>query len=215
MLEESKRRLIDRLRLEVGDAKVVQSMERVPREDFVPPESARLAYEDVALPIGQGQTISQPYIVALMVSALELRRTDKVLEIGTGSGYQAAVLAELVWRLVTVERIKTLADSARDRLASLGYSNVEVHVAEKALGWPQEAPYNAIIVAAAAPTLPRRLIDQMVVGGRLVVPVGSKVEQELMKVSRTPEGFSVRTLGLCRFVPLMGEGAWSEEEDEG
>ena len=202
---------MERLSKELGDATVVQAMERVPREAFVPESSASLAYEDTPLPIGEGQTISQPYIVAVMVSALELRRTDKVLELGTGSGYQAAVLSELAREVISVERIRSLAESARLRLESLGYTNVEVSVAGGELGRPQAAPYDAIIVAAGAPRLARDLIDQLEVGGRLVGPVGSKESQELMKVIRTPEGFSVRTLGPCRFVPLIGEGAWPEE----
>ena len=204
--------MLERLRMDVSDPKVIRAMERVPRESFVPESSAHLAYEDIPLPIGEGQTISQPYIVALMVSALELRRTDKVLEVGTGSGYQAAVLAELAAALISVERIESLADSARQRLESQGYSNVKVCVAGPQLGWLKEAPYDAIIVAAGAPRLPRELIDQLVVGGRLVIPVGSNEAQELMKAQRLADGFSIRTLGPCRFVPLLGKGAWPEEE---
>ena len=210
MLEDAKRRLLDHLLRELGDSRVVQALERVPREAFVFESSVNLAYEDIPLSIGEGQTISQPYIVALMIGALELRRVDKVLEIGTGSGYQAAILAELAQRIVSVERIELLADSARKRLASLGYCNVEVHQAEDGLGWLAEAPYDAIIVAAGAPRLPGELIDQLRIGGRLVVPVGSREEQELMKISKTADGFSVRTLAPCRFVPLIGEGAWLE-----
>ncbi len=186
-------------------------MERVPREAFVPASSARLAYEDIPLDIGEGQTISQPFIIAFMVSALEVRRTDRVLEIGTGSGYQAAVLAELAAQVITVERIRSLAESARERLGSLGYANIQVMLAESTLGWPRGAPYDAIIVAAAAPTLPRVLMGQLADGGRLVVPVGSRESQELMKVTRSAQTYSVRTLGPCRFVPLIGEGAWPEE----
>ena len=187
-------------------------MQRVPRDAFVPEPSAHLAYENIPLPIAQGQTISQPYIVALMVSALEIRRTDKVLELGTGSGYQAAILADLAESVVSVERVEELADSARGRLAALGYGGVEVHVAEAGLGWTARKPFDAIIVAAGAPKLPLELIDQLAVGGRLVVPVGGKDAQELMKVSKTREGYSVHTLASCRFVPLIGEGAWPAEE---
>lgn len=201
--------MVERLRMDVSDPKVIRAMERVPRESFVPESSAHLAYEDIPRPIGEGQTISQPYIVALMISALELRRTDKVLEVGTGSGYQAAVLAVAV---ISVERIESLADSARERLESQGYSNVNVCVASPQLGWPEEAPYDAIIVAAGAPKLPRELIEQLVLGGRLVVPVGSNESQELMKAQRLADGFSIRTLGPCRFVPLLGKGAWPEED---
>ena len=199
----------------MGNPKVIEAFERVQREDFVPVASASLAYEDIPLPIGDGQTISQPYIVAIMASALELRRTDKVLEIGTGSGYQAALLAELAGQVVTVERINALADAARGRLENLGYSNVKVYLAGTELGWSEESPYNAIIVAAGAPKLPRELVGQLTVGGRLVIPVGSMESQELMKIVRTEDGFSVRTLGSCRFVPLIGRGAWPEEDTDG
>ena len=209
-LEEEKKRLFDRIRAEVADQRVVNAMTRVAREAFVPEASAHLAYDDAALPIGEGQTISQPYIVALMVSALKVRRTDAVLEVGTGSGYQAAVLAELAREVTSVERRSALADSARARLASLGVANVTVHLAGVALGWPSGTPYNGIIVAAAAPRLPRELIDQLEIGGRLVVPIGSREQQDLMKFTRTEEGFSVESFGSCRFVPLVGEGAWDE-----
>ncbi len=188
-------------------------MERVPREAFIDPSQAELAYEDAPLPIGEGQTISQPFIVALMVNALDIRRSDKVLEVGTGSGYQAAILSELASEVVTVERVKSLADAAKSRLERLGYANVKVYLAGERLGYPDEAPFNAIVVAAAAPKLPRGLVEQLAVGGRLIVPVGSRQQQELMLVTRTETGFSVRTLGECRFVPLLGEGAWSEEEE--
>ena len=206
--------MLERLRRDVSDSRVIPAMERVPRESFVSETSAHLAYEDIPLPIGEGQTISQPYIVAMMVSALELRRTDRVLEVGTGSGYQAAVLAELATAVISVERFASLADSARQRLNSLGYSNVKVCEAGPQLGWPKEAPYDAIIVAAGAPKLPRDLIEQLVVGGRLVIPVGSKEAQELMKAQRIADGFSIRTLGSCRFVPLLGKGAWPEGDPD-
>ena len=186
-------------------------MGSVAREAFVPASSAHLAYEDGPLPIGEGQTISQPYIVGMMVSALELRRTDRVLEVGAGSGYQAAVLSRLAKEVVTIERIESLVGYATERLAAEGYSNVAVRLAGPGLGWTKGSPYDAIIVAAAAPRLPMELVDQLVVGGRLVVPVGSKEDQEVMKVSRTEDGFSVRTLGPCRFVPLVGPGAWPAE----
>ena len=207
-LQVAKRRLLERLRKDVGDAKVISAMERVPREDFVPGSSAGLAYEYVPLPIDEGQTISQPYIVAIMVGELELRRTDRVLEIGTGSGYQAAVLAELAGEVISIERIRPLADKARKRLATMGYSNAVVHEAVDQLGWPAESPYDAIVVAAGAPKLPRELVAQLAIGGRLVIPVGSKDSQDLMKVTKTAEGLSVRTLSPCRFVPLIGQGAW-------
>ena len=209
-LEEAKRRLLDRLRSEIKSPGVIDAMERVPREAFVPETSLHLAYEDIPLPIGEGQTTSQPYIVAAMIGALELRRTDKVLEIGTGTGYQAALLAELAADIFSVERIELLADSARQRLESLGYSNIEVCLATSELGWPGESPYDAIIVAAGAPTLPRGLMNHLAVGGRMIIPVGSQDSQELMKVVRAESSFAVRTLGSCRFVPLIGAGAWPE-----
>lgn len=200
------------MRQELHDEKVVQAMERVPREAFVPEGMRQAAYEDMPLPIGEGQTISQPLIVAVMVSALELRATDVVLEAGTGSGYQAAILSLLAQRVVSVERLPDLADAARERLRRLGYANVEVMLAGRELGWPAGAPYGAIIVAAAAPKLPRGLIAQLAEGGRLVVPVGSLDSQELMKVTKTAGEHSFRTLGGCRFVPLIGEGAWTAED---
>ena len=210
-LNPSKRELIERLKTEISDVRVIESMERVPREAFVPEASFDRAYEDIPLPIGEGQTVSQPFIVALMVQALELRRTDKVMELGTGSGYQAALLAEIAERVISVERVPSLANSARERLTSMGYANIEVVVAAKALGWPRDAPYDAIIVAAGAPRLPHDLLDQLVTGGRMVIPVGSRQNQELMKVTRTDDSYSVRSMDPCRFVPLVGDGAWPEE----
>jgi len=211
-LQDAKRHLLDRLREEVGDLAVVQAMSAVPREAFVPEPYAHMAYDDIPLPIGEDQTVSQPYMVALMLRAIEPRRSDKVLEIGTGSGYQAAVLSHLVERVVSVERIRALADAARRRLARMEYANVDVIDAGPQLGWPEEAPYDAIIVAAGAPKLPRGLIGQLTTGGRLVIPVGSRDSQELMKVTRTGEDYSVRTMASCRFVPLIGEGAWPDEQ---
>ena len=185
-------------------------MSAVPREAFVPEAYAHMAYDDIPLPIGQGQTISQPYMVALMVGAIEPRRSDTVLEIGTGSGYQAAVLARLVRRVVSVERIDLLAESARSRLAAMKYANVEVFGAAQ-LGRLEDAPYDAIVVAAAAPRLPKKLIEQVKTGGRMVIPVGSRQSQELIKLTRTREGYTVRTIVSCRFVPLIGEQAWPVE----
>ena len=213
-VEDAKRKLLEHLGREVDDPRVIEAMERVPREAFVPEASRDLAYEDIPVPIGNEQTISQPYVVALMLAALALKRTDTVLEIGTGSGYQTALLAELASEVTSVERIPHLADSARERLASLGYSRVRVELAVRKLGWETGAPYDGIIVAAGAPKLPHGLMEQLGVGGRLVVPVGSHGSQDLMKVSRSADAFSVETLGSCRFVPLIGDGAWPETENQ-
>ena len=214
-LDEAKQHLLKRLRVEILDDRVIGAIERVPREEFVPESDRHLAYEDTPIPIGHGQTISQPYIVALMVRALELRSTDKVLEIGTGSGYQAAILAELAGEIISAERVPDLAESALETLRDLRYTTVEVNLATVQLGWPERAPYDSIIVAAGAPKLPRELMEQMAAGARLVVPVGSRESQELMKVTRTAETYSVETLGACRFVPLIGDGAWPERQAEG
>ena len=185
-------------------------MERVPREEFVRKPDRLNAYLNMPLSIGEGQTISQPYIVAVMTEALELQPNDKVLEVGAGSGYQAAVLAELVPEgdVVTVELIRNLAERARETLGGLGYKNVTVENATEALGFPEGACYNAIVVSAATPTLCPSLIAQLRVGGRMVVPVGDRDQQELIYVLRTGEGISLRMLGPCRFVPLIGREAF-------
>ncbi len=209
-LEKAKAELIKHLSWEIADKRVVEAMKRVPREAFVPQEYYYAAYEDRPLSIGFGQTISQPFIVALMIQALELKGDEKVLELGTGSGYEAAVLAELAKQVVTVEIIPELAESAKRVLEKLGYSNVEVHIAGKTLGWLEDAPYNAIIVSAGAPSIPQILLGQLSWGGRLVIPVGSHWQQELMKIRKDKEGNKVENLGACYFVPLIGEGAWKE-----
>jgi len=210
-LEKDRERLIEHLRREIRDERVLDAMARVPRELFVPRSSRHLAYEDRPLPIGEGQTISQPFIVALMTQALELVGTEKVLELGTGSGYQAAILAELAREVITVERLPRLALSARRTLSKLGYTNVKVHLARRNLGWPAEAPYDAIVVTAGAPRIPKELIDQLVVGGRLVIPVGSRWEQDLLQIIKHEQGMTINNLTPCRFVPLIGEEAWDEE----
>jgi protein-L-isoaspartate(D-aspartate) O-methyltransferase len=162
------------------------------------------------LSIGFGQTISQPFIVALMVQALELRGDEKVLELGAGSGYEAAILAELTQKVVTVECIPELAESAKQVLAQLGYSNIEVRVAGRTLGWPDGAPYDAIIVSAGAPTVPQVLLEQLTWNGRLVIPVGSRWQQELLRVTKLKKRNNIENLGGCYFVPLIGEGAWEK-----
>ena len=189
---------------------VIRAMEQVPRELFVPQDSRHMAYLDLPLSIGEGQTISQPYVVAMMTEAMELSGGDRVLEIGTGSGYQTAILSALTprGRVVSMERVPALMQQARQRLQELGYRNVEVQQAGSSLGCPSKGPYDAIIVTAAAPRLPESLLSQLAIGGRLVIPVGTLSQQELVQARRTDEGLSLRVLGPCRFVPLLGAEAF-------
>jgi protein-L-isoaspartate(D-aspartate) O-methyltransferase len=196
---------------DVEDVRVLEAMERVPRELFVPDDLARRAYDDAALPIGFGQTISQPYMVARICEALSLRGSERVLDVGTGSGYQAAVLAELAHEVHTIERLPELVAFARARLAQAGYGDrVHVHVGDGTLGLPEHQPYDAIAVAAAAPDLPVSLYDQLAERGRLVVPVGGRRGQQLQLVVRSPEGPAVARSIPCRFVPLVGEEGFSD-----
>jgi len=211
-LEQAKARLLEELREEIKDERVLAALARVPRECFVPPDLRYAAYDNRPLPIGHGQPISQPLIVALMTQALGLMGHEKVLEVGTGSGYQAAILAELAREVVTVERIAPLAEAAAARLAALGYHQVRVYVAGETLGWPPEAPYHGIIVTAAAPRIPPELLDQLMVGGRMVVPVGPRDIQDLLLVIKQADAITTRHLGPCRFVPLVGPGAWAEDQ---
>ena len=196
------RQLRDR---DITDERVLAAMGKVPRELFVPPELRDRAYEDAALPIGGGQTISQPYMVARICEALALTGGERVLDVGTGSGYQAAVLAELAPEVDTIERIPELAETARRNLAAAGYERVRVHVGDGTRGLPDRSPFQAIAVAAAAPDLPRSLYDQLAPRGRLVVPVGERRVQRLEVVIRSPEGPAVVKSVPCRFVPLVGE----------
>jgi protein-L-isoaspartate(D-aspartate) O-methyltransferase len=207
-LERARENLLKHLDREIADKRVVEAMSRVPREAFVSIEQRHVAYDDRPLSIGFGQTISQPFIVALMVEALDLKGPEQVLELGTGSGYEAAILAELAQRVVTVECIPELAESARQVLDKLGYSNIEIHIAGKTLGWSEGAPYDAIVVSAGAPTVPEVLLEQLAWGGRLVIPVGSRWQQDLLKVTKMRKGNRTENLGGCYFVPLVGEGAW-------
>ena len=209
-LERARENLLTNLDHEIADKRVVEAMRRVPREAFVSPEQYQAAYDDRPLSIGFGQTISQPFIVALMVEALELKGREQVLELGTGSGYEAAILAEVAQKVVTVECIPELAESAKQVLDRLGYSNIEVHVAGKTLGWLEGAPYDAIIVSAGAPSVPEVLLKQLAWSGRLVIPVGTRWQQDLLRVTKLKKGNRIENLGGCYFVPLIGEGAWGK-----
>ena len=206
--------MVRAFRAEVRDERVRAAFARVPRERFVASELQRHAYDDRPLPIGHGQTISQPLMVAIMTQALLLQGDEKVLEVGTGSGYQAALLSLMAREVVSVERVPELAASARRRLELLGYANVRVVVAGEALGWPAEAPYDAITVAAGAPDVPSSLVEQLAMGGRLVVPVGGRRIQQLVRTTKTERGLKTERLGECRFVPLISaDGGWSDRGD--
>ncbi len=196
----------DQLRArDIVDERVLAAMERVPRELFVPGAPRRKAYADAALPIGHEQTISQPYMVARICEVLGLTGRERVLDVGTGSGYQAAVLAELAADVHTIERIPELAIEARKNLAAAGYEQVEVHVGDGSVGLPEHAPYDAIAVAAAAPALPQPLYEQLEPRGRLAVPIGGRWGQRLELIVRSPEGPAVVRSVPCRFVPLVGQ----------
>ena len=195
----------------VRDARVLRALGKVPRHRFVDEALSGRAYGDYPLPIGERQTISQPYMVALMSEALELVGHERVLEIGTGSGYQTAILAELCSKVYSIERIKGLADRAIRMLDSLGYYNVLVRVGDGSLGWREEAPFDAILVTAAAPTVPDALVEQLSPKGRLVVPVGDAYSQELRKGVKEDEGMRWTDLGGCVFVKLIGNQGWSTD----
>jgi protein-L-isoaspartate(D-aspartate) O-methyltransferase len=194
----------------VRDARVLAAMREVPRELFIPPPLAEFAYEDSALPIAEGQTISQPYIVAIMLEALELTPGDRLLDVGTGSGYAAAVASRIVSEVYTIERHRTLAEAAERSFSELGYENVHVRMGDGSLGWPEEAPFDAISVAAAGPTVPPELLKQLAPDGRLVIPTGPVHVQHLLRVRRTDDRLVEDRLGEVRFVPLIGAAAWPE-----
>jgi protein-L-isoaspartate(D-aspartate) O-methyltransferase len=194
----------------VTDPRVLAAMREIPRHLFIPPPYDEAAYEDNPLPIGKGQTISQPYIVALMTELLGLRPDDRVLEIGAGSGYQAAILSSLAHRVTTIERIPSVAGLARKNLAALGLTNVTIIVGDGTLGFPEDAPFNGIIITAATPSVPRPLIDQLADGGRLVAPVGGREVQELVTLTRHGKEILKSGHGGVRFVPLIGEHGWEE-----
>ena len=191
--------------------RVLDAMRSVPRHLFIPLESRHSAYMDGPLSIGQGQTISQPYIVALMTEALELKCHGGVLEIGTGSGYQAAILSQLASHVYTVERIPELASRAQDMFHQLGYDNISMHVGDGTLGWLEHAPYKAIIITAAAPEIPRPLTDQLAEGGRLVAPIGGSWSQSLVRVRKQRGHLRRQELTSVAFVPLIGQHGWPEK----
>lgn len=196
----------------ISNQGVIDAMLKVPRHQFVGEALRGHAYSDGSLPIGEKQTISQPYIVAAMTSALELKGTERILEIGAGSGYQTAVLAQLVRRVYSVERISSLASRARRTLDQCGVTNVNLKVGDGTLGWKEQAPFDGILVAAGAPVVPEDYLDQLEFGGRLVMPVGNLEVQTLLRVTRLPDGgFAEERLMGCRFVPLIGEQGWANE----
>ena len=208
-LEMAHRKMMSELESRIRDSRVLDAFARTPREAFVPLAPREFVYGDHPLPIGFSQTVSQPYIVALMLQALSLEGNETVLEVGTGSGYQAALLAQLAARVITVERVPDLARDARRRLEILHFTNVRVETVKDVLGYPDLAPYDAIVVSAAAPRIPDSLVHQLTVGGKMVIPVGGREEQELKLVERRKRRPKIKNLALCRFVPLIGDGAWA------
>jgi protein-L-isoaspartate(D-aspartate) O-methyltransferase len=198
----------------IRDKRVLDAMERVPRHLFVDSATIANAYTDMALPIGEGQTISQPYIVAVMTELLELNGTEKVLEIGTGSGYQAAVLAELSQDVFTIERIASLAEKAKKRFQDLSYVNIHSKADDGTLGWPEEAPFDRIIITAGAPEIPEPLIEQLAEGGIMVVPVGGRSSQQLLKSRKSGGNLIQEHHTPCVFVPLIGQYAWHKDYSE-
>jgi len=198
------------LRRGIRDARVLEAMLKVPRHEFVPVLDQQAAYDDRPIAIGDGQTISQPYMVAAMTEAAQIEPGDKVLEIGTGSGYQAAILAHLGAEVMTMERIPRLAEAARERLSRLGYKDIQIISEDGSAGYPAGAPYAAILVTAGAPAVPQVLIGQLAEGGRLVIPVGTLQQQTLLVILKRGDKLSVRELDPCQFVPLVGKQAWPE-----
>lgn len=196
----------------IRDEKLLAAMRVVPRERFVSERMAEFAYEDSALPIEQGQTISQPYVVALMIDAAEIGARDRVLEVGAGSGYAAAVLSRIAARVYAIERHEQLATAAQGRFVALGYQNIELKVGDGSTGWPEAAPFDAILVAACGPMVPPALKEQLAIGGRLVMPVGQESYQRLVKVTRKSDAdFDQHDLGSVVFVPLVGEQGWADD----
>jgi protein-L-isoaspartate(D-aspartate) O-methyltransferase len=194
----------------ISDVRVIAALRKVPRHLFVDPGIVNRAYHDSALPIGEKQTLSQPYMAARMTEALGLVGNEKVLEVGTGSGYQTALLAELCFNVFSVEKIRPLSRKARTLLDSLEYQNIALHVGDGTIGWSEHAPYDAIIVTAGAPAAPKPLLDQLAEGGRLVIPVGDEQAQTLLRVTRTGAAFKDEPLGECKFVKLFGKYGWRD-----
>jgi protein-L-isoaspartate(D-aspartate) O-methyltransferase len=195
---------------QIRDTRVLEAMRNVPRHLFVPDDVKPNAYEDRPLPIGKDQTISQPYMVALMVQALELTGSEKVLEVGTGSGYETAILAEVSAEVFSIERFADLAVGAQALLTALGYRNVCIKVGDGTLGWPEHAPYEAIVISASSPQIPRPLLEQLRPGGSLVLPIGEEQLQSLVRLRKTTDGIKEEYLGECRFVKLRGAYGWEE-----
>jgi protein-L-isoaspartate(D-aspartate) O-methyltransferase len=193
----------------IKDVRVLEALRNCPRHLFVEPALAARAYSDSSLPIGEKQTISQPFMVAFMTEALELTGKEKVLEVGTGSGYQTAVLAQLAQNVFSVERVRTMALRARSILDELGYYNVAIQVGDGTIGWSEHAPFDAILVTAGSQEIPRPLMDQMAIGSRLVIPLGDENSQQLRRIRVTPSGLVEEDLGPCRFVKLVGRYGWS------
>jgi protein-L-isoaspartate(D-aspartate) O-methyltransferase len=194
----------------IDDARVLQAFRKVPRHEFVPSHLQEEAYRDCPLPIGSGQTISQPYMVATMTAAARINAGDRVLEIGTGSGYQAAILAELAGEVYSVERRASLSKAAKAVIERLGYKNVHLKVGDGTLGWHEEAPFSAIVVTAGAPHIPEPLVEQLRIGGRLVIPIEDGFAQVLYVIEKTPSGIEKRRAERCTFVPLVGEHGWRD-----
>jgi protein-L-isoaspartate(D-aspartate) O-methyltransferase len=194
----------------ITDARVINALRKIPRHLFVDPGIVNRAYDDSALPIGEKQTLSQPYMAARMTEALGLSGDEKVLEIGTGSGYQTALLGELCFNVFSVERIRALSRKARTLLDQLGYQNIALHVGDGTIGWSEHAPYDAILVSAGSPTTPKPLLEQLGLRGRLVIPVGDEQTQSLLRVTRTRSGFKHEPLGECKFVKLFGKYGWRD-----
>lgn len=198
----------------IKDEAVLRVFREVPREMFMPREFSDSAYNDHPIPIGNGQTISQPYIVALMTEKLSLKNNDKVLEIGTGSGYQAAILAKICGKVYSIERFPNLAERAENVLRSLKIDNVEIKIGDGTLGWDKHAPYDAIIVTASAPEIPMPLIDQLAAGGRLIIPIGDRFSQLLIRFKKTNDRIEKEEICGCVFVPLVGRYGWQKEKSD-